>query len=148
MACFDDDDNHVAFVESKFWASLPPTNPLPMQALPVDRPAVLLFLAPASRVAGRDEGSLWDLLWQRLRRDHHDLSPVDGQEREDMVTATSEDGQRRLMLTSWDVLLDKLADRAKKDGDRQACFELAELRGLAFDAIKDDVPVEDPNLRS
>ena len=148
MACFDDDDNHVAFVESKFWASLTSNQPITYwQALPDDRPAVLLFLAPASRIARIDEGWLWHELWQRLRRDHHDLSPVDGQEREDMVTATSEDGQRRLMLTSWDVLLDKLADRAKKDGDRQACFELAELRGLACDAIKDDVPVEDPNLR-
>ena len=28
MACFDDDRNHMAFVESKFWASLTPNQPV------------------------------------------------------------------------------------------------------------------------
>ena len=148
MICFDDDDNHVAFVESKFWASLTSNQPVTYwQALPDDRPAVLLFLAPASRVTGRDDGSLWDQLRQRLRRADHDLSPVDGQEREDLVTATSSDGQRRLMLTSWDVLLDRLAQRTVKDADFRACFEIAELRELAFDAIKNDAPISDANLK-
>ncbi|MDE2903600.1 MAG: hypothetical protein OXP73_11300 [Chloroflexota bacterium] len=148
MACFDDDSNHVAFVESKFWASLTSRQPVNYwEALPDHRSATLLILAPASRVAGRDEGSLWDMLKQRLRRAHHDLSPVDSQERKDLVAATSEDGQRRLMLTSWDVLLDRLAEATKEDEDHQACFEVAELWGLAHDAIKDDDPVEDANLR-
>ena len=148
MACFDGDGNHVAFVESKFWASLTRNQPVTYwEALPDLRPATLLILAPAYRVADRDEGSLWDILQQRLRRADHDLSPADGQERDDLVSALSEDGQRRLMLTSWNVLFDRLAEAAKKDEDDQASFEVAELRGLAGDAIKDDDPVEDANLR-
>ena len=149
MACFDDDGNHVAFVESKFWASLTRRQPVDYwEALPDLQSATLLFLAPKSRVVDRNEFSLWDTLMQRLRRANHDLSPADGQERDDLVSATSEDGQRRLMLSSWDVVLDRLAEATKEDEHQQACFEVAELRGLARDAIKDDDPVEDANLRT
>ena len=146
MVCFDNDGNRVAFIESKFWAALTSNQPVTYwQALPDDRPAVLLFLAPASRIARIDKDSLWGELVDRLRRDGHELGPVD--ERESLVTATSKDGQRRLILTSWDVLLDRLAERTKKDGDRQACFEVAQLRGLVRDAIKNDDPVVDANLK-
>ena len=148
MACFDDDGNHVAFVESKFWASLTRRQPVDYwEALPDLQSATLLFLAPKSRVVDRNEFSLWDTLLQRLRRANHDLSPADGQERDDLVIATSEDGQRRLMLTSWDVLLERLAEGTKEANDNRACFEVAELRGLSFDAIKDDDPETDAILK-
>ena len=51
------------------------------------------------------------------------------------------------MLTSWELLLDWMAQRAKKDGDTQACFEIAELRGLADSAIAGDKPTRDKNLK-
>ena len=80
-------------------------------------------------------------LVERLRRAGYDLDPAEWQEREDLVTGNvQQTGKRRLMLTSWEALLDRLAQRTEKDGDRQACFELAELRGLANDAIRDDDP--------
>ena len=143
MACFDDDGNHVAFVESKFWASLTPNQPVTYwEALPADRPAVLLFLAPAARIARTDRDSLWGELLERLRRDDHGLGPADRREPESLVTAPSKDGHRRLMLTSWDVLLDRLTQRTVQDADFKACFEIAELRGLACDAIKDEDPVD------
>ena len=148
MACFDDDRNHVAFVESKFWASLTRRQPVDYwEALPDDRSATLLFLAPASRVARTGDGWLRAELVERLRLAGNDLTPAEWQEREDMVTAMSNDGQRRLMLSSWDALLDRLAQRTEKDGDAQACFEVAELRGLARDAIKGDDPIQDANLK-
>ena len=143
MVCFDTVGNRVAFVESKFWASLTSNQPVTYwQALPDDRPAVLLFLAPASRIARIDKGWLWHELVERLRGDGQSLGPVDWREPEGLVRATSKDGQRRLMLTSWAILLDRLAQRTEKDGDAQACFELAELRGLACEAIKDEHPVD------
>ncbi len=146
MACFDDDDNHVAFVESKFWASLTRRQPVDYwEALPDDRSATLLFLAPASRIVGIDEDSLWGVLVERLRNADYSLGPVN--QGKGFVTAKSTDGKHRLMLTSWDALLDRLAHRIEKDGDGQACFELAELRGLACDAIKDDDPISDANLK-
>ena len=141
MACFDDDGNHVAFVESKFWASLTRRQPADYwEALPDDRPAVLLFLAPATRIVGIDEDSLWGVLVERLRNADYALGPVN--QGKGLATAQSTDGKHRLLLTSWEVLLDRLAQRAEKDGDRQACFELAELRGLACDAIKNENPVD------
>ncbi len=146
MVCLDKCDKRVAFIESKFWASLTRNQPVKYwEELADDRPGVLLFLAPASRVADIDEGSLWSELVERLRRKRHELGSVC--ERESLVTASSKDGQRRLILTSWDVLLNKLTQRADKDGDTQASFEVAELRGLAHDAIKNDDPVRDENLK-
>ena len=146
MVCFDSDDNRVAFVESKFWAALTQRQPVDYwEELADDRPAALLFLAPASRVAHIDKGSLWGELVERLCRAGHELGPVN--ERKSLVTATSKDGQRRLILTSWEVLLDRLAQRTVKDADFRACFEVAELRGLAHDAIKGDDPKRDANLK-
>ncbi len=146
MVCHDEDGNRVAFIESKFWASLTHNQPVKYwEELADDRPGVLLFVAPAFRIASTDEDSLWGELLERLRRKGHELGPVC--ERESLVTAASKDGQRRLILTSWDVLLDKLAQQAVMDADFKACFEIAELRGLARDAIKNDDPVRDENLK-
>ena len=148
MVCFDNDDKRVAFVESKFWAALTYHQPVTYwKKLADDRPAVLLFLAPAARMARIDKGWLWHQLVERLNRADYALVSVDRRESEGTVTATAEDGQRRLMLTNWNVLLDRLAKRCKEDEDAQACFELAELRGLAVDAIKNDDPVRDANLK-
>lgn len=148
MACFDEDGNHVAFVESKFWASLTSNQPVTYwEALPDDRSATLLFLAPASRVARTGDGWLRAALVERLRLAGHDLTPAEWQEREDLVTTMSNDGQRRLMLSSWDALLDRLVQRTDKDGDSQARFEVTELRGLACDTSEDDAPDDYDNLK-
>ena len=143
MACFDETANLVALIESKFWAPLTPNQPVTYwQGLPVDRPAVLLFLAPASRV---HEDSLWSQLEDRLREAGHALGPVRAVE--SLITARSTAGQRRLMLTSWDLLLETMAQRAREDGDAQACFEIAELQGLAAGVIAGDKPTRDENLK-
>ena len=148
MVCHDEHGNRVAFIESKFWATLTRHQPVTYwQELADDRPGVLLFLAPAARIARTDRDSLWGKLLERLRRHGHELGPVDCREPGSLVTAPSRVGQRRLMLTSWDVLLDRLAQRTAKDADFKACFEIAELRGLAFDAIKNDDPIRDANLK-
>ena len=65
LACYDENDNLVALIESKFWAPLTRNQPVTYwQGLPDDKPAVLLFLAPDYRV---HQGSLWDELVARLR---------------------------------------------------------------------------------
>ncbi len=51
------------------------------------------------------------------------------------------------MLASWQSLLDKMAQKAKEDGDTQACFEIAQLQGLADRVISDDNPERDANLK-
>ena len=146
MSCFDTDGRRVAFVESKFWAGLTSKQPVAYwRALPDDQSATLLFLAPASRIAHINKDSLWGELVERLRKAGHSLGPVN--QGKSLVTAKSTDGKHRLLLTSWDVLLERLAQRTEKDGDRQAHFLVAELQGLAVDAIKDDDPAKYANLK-
>ena len=141
MVCFDNEDRCVAFVESKFWASLTRNQPVTYwKALPGDRSATLLFLAPAARTASIDKDSLWDELVKRLHNAGHALGPVN--QGKGLVTAKASDGRHRLLLTSWEVLLDRLAQRTKKDGDDQAHFEVDQLRGLASDAIEGEEPLD------
>ena len=143
LACLDEDGHLVALIESKFWASLTHHQPVTYwQGLPTDKRAVLLFLAPAYRV---EQGGLWDELVAKLRDAGHELGPAC--KNPGLITAPSKDGQRRLMLTSWQSLLDRMAQKAKECGDTQACFEIAELQGLAASVIAGDKPTRDENLK-
>ena len=143
LACFDGDGTVVALIESKFWAELTAHQPVTYwKRLPDDRPAVLLFLAPDYRI---DQGSLWDDLVNRLRDADQELGPADS--KEGTVTAVAKVGQRRLMLTSWEWLLGRMAQKAKEDGDAQTSFEIAELQGLASSVIAGDKPTRDENLK-
>ena len=143
LACHDSSGNLVAFIESKFWASLTPHQPVTYwQEIPDDRPAVLLFLAPDFRI---DEGWLWNELVNRLQDAGQELDPASTDA--GLTTAPSKASQRRLMLTSWQTLLERMAEKATEHGDAQACFEIAELQGLAVDAIERDNPERDDNLK-
>ena len=144
MVCLDEDDNKVAFIEAKFWAPLTHHQPVTYwEALPGDRPSVLLFLAPDYRIS---QGPLWGELVDLLREAGHELRPPDRSK--SLVTASAKVGQRRLMLASWYLLLDTMAERTKEDGDTQASFEIAELQGLAAGAIANDRPTTDVKLKS
>ena len=141
LALLDKDGNTVALIESKFWATLTHHQPVTYwRQLPADKRAVLLFLAPGERL-----DDLWGELEAKLRDKGHELGPAvkDGE----LIAAPSKDGQRRLMATSWQLLLGKMAQKAKECGDTQACFEIAELQGLAASAIKGDRPTRDENLK-
>ena len=143
LACLDEDHNLVALIESKFWAPLTSNQPVTYwQGLPAHKRTVLLFLAPDYRV---DQGTLWNELEARLRDAGHELGPADTNR--GPITARSQGDQRRLMLTTWQLLLDRMARRARKDDDTQACFEIAELQGLAASAIEGDRPTRDENLK-
>lgn len=143
LACLDKDGNTVALIESKFWAPLTPNQPVTYwRGLPAQKRAVLLFLAPDYRV---DEGPLWEELEVRLRDAGHELSPAD--RGHGLIIGRSKDDQRRLMLTTWQLLLDRMTQKARENEDSQACFEIAELQGLAASAIEDDRPTRDENLK-
>ena len=132
MALFDSDGAVTAYVESKFWAQLTHNQPVTYwEALPKDRRTVLLFVAPQSRV---DENWLWDELVTKLRDAEHQLGPA--VRSENGIYAPSTTIPRRLMLTSWNVLLEAIAQRIKQDGDAQTGFEIAELQALALTAVQ------------
>ena len=141
LICQDENDGVVAVIESKFWADL--TNHQPVtywNLLPVDTPAVLLVVAPESRA-----DYLWAQLITRLRGDGHELDAT--QEGDNMKTALERGSQRRLMLTSWNTLLDRMAQHAWANRDWQASFQIAELQGLADSIIAGDDPRSDPTLK-
>ena len=143
LACFDDNDDLVALIESKFWAGLTHHQPVTYwERLPVNRPAVLLFLAPDYRI---DSGSLWKELVNRLQDAGHELGPAES--RKSLKTASAKNGQQRLILTTWNLLLEKMTLKAKDAGDVQAGFEIAELQGLATDVTAAENPRRDENLK-
>ena len=80
-----------------------------------------------------------------LRNAGHALGQAD--RRESLITASAKVGQQRLMLTSWNLLLERMAQKAKDDADVQACFEIAELQGLAADVTAAENPRRDENLK-
>ena len=143
LACSDEHGNVVAFIESIFWGTLTPHQPVTYwQALAADTPAVLLFLAPHRRV---ESGSLWNELVDRLRNADVEL---DEEYRSDgLVTAAAKDG-RRLMLTSWEVLLGHIGEAAQRTDDFQVRFEIAQLQGLAAAAVKGEGATADESLRA
>ena len=144
LACLDDAGRVLAFVESKFWAPLTSSQPVDYwQALPPNAPATLLFVAPPYRV---NESSLWDDLARRLRNAGYRLGET--RQVQNLVCAPEQDGARRLMLCSWGLLLDHLAQAALAGRDWQASFEIAELRGLAESVIAGTAPQRDANIKN
>ena len=144
LECLGDDDQRLAFVESKFWAGLTANQPVTYwNALPTDTPATLLFLAPAYRI---DPGGLWDELAARLTKAGHSLAdPV--HQSDYTIAAPAKNDRRRLMVTSWKTLLDHLRQSALAHSDWQALFEIAQLQGLATSVITGTDPSSDDNLK-
>ncbi|MDE0100982.1 MAG: hypothetical protein OXN91_09220 [Chloroflexota bacterium] len=143
LACNDEHGNVVVFIESIFWGTLTDHQPVTYwQALAVDAPAVLLFLAPHRRI---ESGSLWSELVDRLRK--ADVELVDEIRTDGLITAVATDG-RRLMLTSWEVLLGRMAEIARNNDDFQVCFEISQLDGLAAAAVKGEGTTADESLRA
>ena len=126
LACLDEDGNLVALVESKFWAPLTHHQPVTYwQGLPAHRRAVLLFIAPDYRV---DQGTLWEEMEVRLRDAGHELSPADRDH--GLITAPSKDDQRRLMLTTWQLLLDRMAQGPRRTGIPRLALRSPKCKGL------------------
>lgn len=124
MVGYDQMERKRLLIESKFWASL-----LPGQAsgyfghLDQDGPGLLLFIAPSSRL---------ETLWAEIRRqmetgeDGIQLESVETAEQ--MRKARIAGSDKRLMLVSWTLLLDRLA--AEVPSDSVVASDIQQLRGL------------------
>lgn len=109
-------------VEVKFWAALRPTQPNAyLKLLPLDGPAVVLFLVPDDRV-----GTLWPELRKRAELEGR-LSEVDAEGKCVRVGGS----RRYLMVTGWTRLLDCMETRARNAGEIQVEADVRQLRGLA-----------------
>ena len=124
MAGYDQEGRKRLLVESKFWASL-----LQGQAsgyfsqLEGEGRGLLLFIAPGSRL---------ETLWAEIRRQME--TGEDGVQLESVETAEQirkariASSDKRLMLVSWTLLLDRLA--AAVPSDSVVASDIQQLRGL------------------
>ncbi len=128
MVGYDQAGGKRLLVESKFWATL-----LERQAssyfgqLEDVGPGVLLFVAPATRL---------EILWGEITRqmeggqDGFKLEAVETAEQVHRARVIGPDKQdKRLMLVSWPLLLDRLA--AAVPPDSLLAADIRQLRGLA-----------------
>jgi len=123
LACLDNDGVERVLIEAKFWAGLTENQPNEyLKRLPIDKPAALLFVAPAARL---------ETLWMELcRRADKPFTEIGTTTPGDLRAATVSDGGRRLMLTSWAALLDLMATHANSAADRATESDISQLRGL------------------
>ena len=143
LTCTNTSGGVVALIESKFWAPLTKNQPVTYwEELPADQLSALLFLAPDDRI---NPGSLWDELLEPLESAGHELGASDV--KHNLITATGKDGHRRLVLASWSLLLDRVAEQVSAAGDQRALFEIDELKGLAATAIAGDNLQHDENFK-
>ena len=144
LACFDESGKTLAFVESKFWAQLQPRQPVQYwQALPADAPSVLLFIAPDSRVSATAD--LWPELARRLAEAGWELGELE--KSDGRITALAKHAPRRLMLCSWESLLERLAQSALAAQDEPASYDIAQLQGLAKSVIRGQTLPEDDAVK-
>ena len=144
LACFDESGKTLAFVESKFWAQLQPHQPVQYwQALPADAPSVLLFIAPDCRVSATAD--LWPELARRLAKAGCELG--EPEKSGGRITALAKHAPRRLMLCSWESLLERLAQSALAAQDEPASYDIAQLQGLAKSVIRGQTLPEDDAVK-
>ena len=112
-------------VESKFWASLLQGQASDyFQQLEDSGPGTLLFIAPDSRI---------DTLWAEIRRQMESgdgavqLELIESPERVRSAHVAGSD--KRLMLVSWNLLLDRMASAVPNDSP--VASDIQQLRGLA-----------------
>ena len=122
LAAVDEQDVKRVLIEAKFWAELTRNQPVSyLKALRQDLPTALLFVAPSSR-----SESLWPELRERVRA-AEDID-LEAETRTPELQCAAAGGGRRLMLTSWKALLDRIETHAADD---DITADIRQLRGLA-----------------
>ena len=122
LAGYDGEGVARVLIQAMCWADLTPDQPNGyFKGLPLDRPAALLFVAPAARLAA---------LWPELcRRADEQFTIIGATTPGDLRAATVSGGERRLMLTSWDALLVLMERVVGGAGDGDGEASIRQLRG-------------------
>ncbi len=122
-AGYDSDSVVRVLIQAMCWTDLTPNQPNAyFKQLLLDRPAALLFVAPAARLAA---------LWPELcRRADEQFTIIGATTPGDLRAATVSGGERRLMLTSWDALLEFMERVVGGAGDGESEAGIRQLRGM------------------
>lgn len=127
LAGFDQHTQERVLIEAKFWAGLTDNQPVAyLKRLPENQASALLFVAPSARL-----DALWAELCRKVSESESgiELGP-DRNEAEGLRSATA-GGKRRLMLTSWAELLDRMDSQVSIAGESHTECNIQQLRGLA-----------------
>ncbi|MCY4078624.1 MAG: hypothetical protein OXF54_00145 [Caldilineaceae bacterium] len=122
LAGLDEEGVVRVLVQPVLWAGLSQGQPNAyFKGLPLDRPAAVLFVAPAARLAA---------LWPELcRRADEQFTIIGATTPGDLRAATASGGERRLMLTSWDAFLELMERVVSGAGDGNGGASIRQLRG-------------------
>lgn len=123
LSGIDKDGKERLLVEAKFWAGLTDNQPdAYLNRLPEDGPSVLLFVAPQVRIP-----ALWPELQRRARKE---LGP--NVRDESAPNAAVNGTEKRLLLVSWNSLLNGMAERSKAENEPPGIYaNIQQLLGLA-----------------
>ncbi len=125
LAAVDDNGDERLLIEVKFWAGLTENQPVTyLERLPADVPSALLVVGPDARRIS---------LWAELREL---VEAAEGFVWEDATTTMEVRGAdvghgRKLLLTSWQSLLGRMASRASGTHETDTELDIRQLRGLA-----------------
>ena len=122
LAGYDGEGAVRVLISAMCWTALTRSQPNGyFKRLPLDRPAAVLFIAPAARL-----GTLWPEL---CRRADEQFTIIGATTPGDLRAATVSGGERRLMLTSWGALLELMERVVGGAGDGEAEVDIGQLRG-------------------
>jgi hypothetical protein len=121
---YDGDGDQIVVMEAKFWAGLTDNQPVQyVERLPDEKPALLLFLAPATRLR-----TLWPELRRRMMEGGRSLG-ADRWITSDLVHAAIND-RHWLALTSWSSSLRVVKGELEGAGEHENATDVRQLQGL------------------
>ena len=122
LVCYDEHGTERVLIEAKFWAGLTDNQPNTYLArLPQDTHSALVFVAPGQRME-----TLWPMLCRRAQ-DGRELTMLS--ETGDLRSAAIDDGEHKMLMTSWRALLGLMMTQAS--GYPSVVADVQQLSGLS-----------------
>ena len=134
MVGYDSDENARLIVESKFGAALQEEQASRyFGQLEDSKPGILLFIAPVTRLE-----TLWAEIKQQMEAADYEVQPESAED--GLRRAKVTDSESRLMLVSWDLLLERCA--AAASGDWPISSDIHQLRGFVQELDMESFPFQ------
>ena len=137
LTIHDRDGRVRVLVENKFWAGLTKKQPVSyLGNLPADPPSALMFVVPPQRLS-----TVWRELEKRCRDEHLDWTDTSNAGSVKCACVS----RKTMLIASWDYVLGRLLDAARREGHDTVAHDILQLQGLtdrenleAFLPLRDD----------